>query len=207
VTRYLPVFPLGIVLFPAQVLPLHVFEPRYRVLMDTLTETASPGELGIVLIERGREVGGGETRVETGTLAHLIEAEAMPDGRWLAVFAGSHRFRVAQWLPDDPFPQAEVDEVPDGEWDEADGPALAVAEAQVREVLQLAVELGASGLPRLALSPDPALAAWEICALAPLGALDRQRLLEAPTHKERLALLVEQAAGAAEVLAFRLRGR
>jgi Lon protease-like protein len=207
VSRYLPVFPLGSVLLPAQVLPLHIFEPRYRVLMDALTEPGSPGEIGVVLIERGSEVGGGEARVETGTVAHLIESEALPDGRWLAVFAGSHRFRVAEWLPDDPFPQAEVDEMADPEWDESDGPALATAEARVREVLQLAAELGTAGLPRFALSPDPALAAWEVCAIAPLGAFDRQRLLEAPTHKERLGLLVEQAAGMAEVLAFRLRGR
>ncbi len=206
-SRYLPVFPLGSVLMPAQVMPLHIFEPRYRVLMETLTEPASPGEIGVVLIERGSEVGGGDTRVQIGTVAHLIESEALPDGRWLAVFGGSHRLRVAEWLPDDPFPQAEVEEIADDEWDESDGPALAAAEARVREVLHLAAELGTASLPRFALSPDPALAAWEVCAIAPLGALDRQRLLEAPTHKERLGLLVEQAAGVAEVLAFRLRGR
>jgi len=207
-SRYLPVFPLGTVVLPTQVLPLHVFEPRYRVLMDVLTDSGSSGELGVVLIERGSEVGGGDLRVETGTVAHLIEAEPLPDGRWLAVFAGSHRFRVSRWLPDDPFPQAEVDEVADAPWDSGDDDAFAAAELAVREALRLAAEVGDPAVrPGFVLSGNPALAAWELCAIAPLGPLDRQRLLEAPTHLERLGLLASQANELSKVLAFRLQGR
>jgi uncharacterized protein len=207
-TRYLPVFPLGTVVLPTQVLPLHVFEPRYRALMEVLTDPASSGELGVVLIERGSEVGGGDVRVEAGTVAHLIEAEHLPDGRWLAVFAGSHRFRVSRWLPDDPYPQAEVDEVADAPWDTGDGDAFAAAELAVRESLTLAAELGEPAVrPGFALSTNPALAAWELCAIAPLGPLDRQRLLEAPTHLDRLDLLTTQANELSKVLAFRLQGR
>ena len=66
--RYLPVFPLGSVVVPTQVLPLHIFEPRYRLLMETLVELGPPAEIGIVLIERGAEVGGGDVRVSTGTV-------------------------------------------------------------------------------------------------------------------------------------------
>jgi Lon protease-like protein len=207
-SRYLPIFPLGAVVLPTQVLPLHVFEPRYRILMDVLTDTGSSGELGVVLIERGGEVGGGELRVETGTVAHLIEAEPLPDGRWLAVFAGSHRFRVSRWLPDDPFPQAEVDELADAPWDSSDDDAFAAAELAVREALRLAAEVGDPAVrPGFVLSGNPSLAAWELCAIAPLGPLDRQHLLEAPTHLERLGLLASQANELSKVLAFRLQGR
>jgi Lon protease-like protein len=207
VARYLPVFPLGSVIVPTQILPLHVFEERYRILMETLTEPASPGELGVVLIERGSEVGGGEVRVRTGTVAHLIEAEQLPDGRWVAVFAGSHRFTVEQWLADDPFPQAEVTEIADGDWDPGWGAALAEVESSVRSLLRMASEMGQPDVrPAFALSPEPNLAAWQLCALAPVGAFDRQRLLEAGDHGERLRLLSEQVEGMAEVLAFRLRG-
>jgi Lon protease-like protein len=207
-TRHLPIFPLGTAVLPTQVLPLHVFEPRYRALMEVLTDPASSGELGVVLIERGSEVGGGEVRVEMGTVVHLIEAQPLPDGRWLAVFAGSHRFRVSRWLPDDPYPQAEVDEVADSPWDSDDGDAFAAAELAVREALSLAAELGDPAVrPGFVLSANPALAAWELCAIAPLGPLDRQRLLEVPTHLARLDLLATQARELSKVLAFRLQGR
>ena len=65
-------FPLGTVLFPTGVLPLRVFEPRYRHMLDDLL----PGtrEFGVVLIERGSEVGGGEVRSGVGTIARILEA-------------------------------------------------------------------------------------------------------------------------------------
>jgi uncharacterized protein len=208
VTRYLPIFPLGSVLVPTQVIPLHIFEERYRALMSDLTEPGAARELGVVLIERGSEVGGGELRVRRGTLAHLIEAEQLPDGRWLAVFAGSHRFDVSRWIPDDPYPQAEVDEIPDEDWDPGEQGPLGAAEEAVREALRLSGEAGdATVRAGFALSPDPALAAWELCAIAPLGPLDRQKLLEVSTRAERLELLRRQCTDVAEVLAFRLQGR
>jgi Lon protease-like protein len=206
-SRYLPIFPLGTVLMPTQIMPLHIFEDRYRLLMETLTAPASPAEIGVVLIERGSEVGGGDVRVDLGTVAHLIDADQFADGRWMAVFAGSHRFRVDSWLPDDPYPQAEVEEIGDGPW-ETDGDLLQAAEQAVRETVRLAAELGDPGArPSFVLSADPAVAAWELCSLAPLGALDRQLLLAAQHHTERLNMLLKQAAEMANILAFRLRGR
>ena len=66
-------FPLGTVLFPYATLPLHVFEPRYRVLVHDCLASDAP-EFGVVLIERGSEVGGGDVRFRTGTVARLVEA-------------------------------------------------------------------------------------------------------------------------------------
>jgi Lon protease-like protein len=193
---------------PAQVLPLHIFEPRYRLLMETLTGPGSPGEIGVVLIERGSEVGGGDLRSGLGTVAHLIEAEHLPDGRWVTLFAGSHRFRVDHWLPDDPYPQAEVQDIADAAWDPGDDHALAAAEAAVREALSLAEQLGEPSMrPGFVLSGDHAVAAWELCAIAPLGPFDRQRLLEATTYSERLTVLTSEVEDLARVLAYRLRGR
>lgn len=207
-SRYLPVFPLANPVLPTQLLPLHVFEPRYRVLMETLTDFGSSAEMGVVLIERGSEVGGGDVRLPVGTVTHLIESERLPDGRWVAIFAGSHPFRVERWLDDDPYPQAIVEERADEDWDAEEGSLLAAAEKAVREALRLASQLGdAVGHPGFTLSSQPAVAAWELCARAPLGALDRQSLLGVPTRAERLVLLERLAAEASAVLAFRLRGR
>ena len=207
-SRYLPVFPLGNPVLPTQLLPLHVFEDRYRVLMETLTGIGSTAEMGVVLIERGSEVGGGDVRVAVGTVAHLIESERLADGRWVAIFAGSHPFRVERWLDDDPYPQAVVDERVEEDWDADEAPLMVAAEEAVRATLRLAVELGEQvGHPEFQLSPEPAVAAWELCARAPLGPFDRQSLLEAPTRAARLSLLAQLVSEARAVLAFRLQGR
>jgi Lon protease-like protein len=200
-------FPLGTVLLPAQLLPLHVFEPRYRELMHQLTAPGAVPELGVVLIERGQEVGGGDQRAGTGTVARLLEHQQLPDGRWLAVLAGTGRVRVARWLPDDPFPQAEVEDLPDDECPPAEAESLAEAEQLVRDAMTLATELGQPGLPAgLHLADDPALRLWQLCAAAPLGPFDRQRLLEAP-RPARLAALISETAAIKQMLAFRLGGR
>ena len=100
-------FPLGTVLFPYGVLPLHVFEPRYRLLTEHCL--AGDGCFGVVLIERGSEVGGGDTRFDVGTVARIVRAGQLPDGRYVLATVGIQRLRVRDWLPDDPYPQAEVE--------------------------------------------------------------------------------------------------
>jgi Lon protease-like protein len=206
--RYLPVFPLGNPVLPTQLLPLHIFEERYRMLMETLTDFGASAEMGVVLIERGSEVGGGDVRVPVGTVAHLIESERLPDGRWVAIFAGSHPFTVERWLDDDPYPQAIVEERADEVWDPSHEPLLDAAGRAVRQALELASELGEPvGAPGFSLSSEPAVAAWELCARAPLGALDRQKLLEAESRADRLVLLEQLVTDACALLAFRLQGR
>ena len=123
------------------------------------------------------------------------------------MFVGSHRFRVQRWLPDDPYPRADVEEIADEDWDQSSSALLAEAEVKVRRALEMAAELGETRLaPSFGLVSDPALAAWQLCAVAPLGEMDRQQLLLSPTHPERLQLLIDQASDVATVLAFRLYG-
>src|SRR5829696_5584015 len=99
-------FPLGTVLLPGAYLPLHVFEPRYRALVRDCLE--GDGEFGVALIERGQEVGGGDSRFDVACVARIVEAGEMPDGRWALGTVGVRRARVEAWLPDDPYPRAEV---------------------------------------------------------------------------------------------------
>jgi uncharacterized protein len=107
----LPMFPLGSVLLPGMLLPLHVFEPRYRALVDHVLQ--GDGRFGVVLIERGHEVGGGDQRSDVGTVAEVVRTEVLPDGRWALLVAGRERIRVDRWLDDDPYPRAEVHAWPD----------------------------------------------------------------------------------------------
>src|SRR6056297_1832821 len=105
--RDLPMFPLGSVLFPTMVLPLHVFEPRYRALVEHCLATDK--EFGVCLIERGSEVGGGDLRTDVGTVAQIIDAEQFDDGRWALACVGTRRIRIDRWLQDVPYPRALVE--------------------------------------------------------------------------------------------------
>jgi len=192
-THRLPMFPLGTVLFPGAILPLHVFEPRYRQLMTDCL--AGDGRFGVVLISRGSEVGGGDQRVAVGTEASIEEATRFDDGRWAVLAVGRHRIAVESWLPDDPYPLAEVRHLPAAA-DGAHPGALAEAGAAVRRARALLSELGqdaaAGDRPRAAEpAGDPEAATWRLCAAAPLGPLDRQRLLEIGGAGERVAALTD----------------
>ena len=104
----LPMFPLSAVLFPHASMPLHVFEPRYRALMRDCLEGDS--RFGVVLIERGSEVGGGDQRSAVGTRGVIARAAELPDGRWVLEVRGEAVVEIDQWLPDDPYPLALVTE-------------------------------------------------------------------------------------------------
>ncbi len=209
-TQSLPMFPLGTVLFPGQGLPLHIFEPRYRQLARDCVRANR--EFGVVLIERGSEVGGGDMRFDVGTVAHIGEEVEMPDGRWVLMATGTRRIRVVCWLPDDPYPVALVASLPDSNLDTMSDPgagqALAAAERGVRRALAYQAELdqGPTVPATVALSADPEVAIWQLCGFAPIGPVDQQRLLELESSGQRARLLAEMAGQTADQLAHLLAG-
>jgi uncharacterized protein len=214
----LAMFPLGSVLLPGELLPLHVFEPRYRQLvLDVLADDVNEPEFGVTLIERGHEVGGGDQRSEVGTVARIVRIDALDDGRYALIAVGVRRLRVNTWLPDDPYPMADVDDWPDGETtDPGVAVQLAAARVRVEATRRLAAELGDFGDPDDAadegetetaelpdLEDDPVLASYQLVSLAPVGAADRLRLLAAETPMRRLELLDEALDDAEAALRFR----
>jgi Lon protease-like protein len=199
-------FPLGGVLFPSVVLPLHVFEPRYRAMLHHLLGGDVEPEFGVVLIERGSEVGGDDTRNDVGTLARIAQAQELPDGRWALATFGVQRIRVVEWLPDDPWPRAMVEELPDPEDDEDLAPRWTAVQSGVRRVLGLAAELGiAPAAATTELSPDPGLGTYQAAAVLPIGPADEYRVLAAVTVTQRLALLEAMVDEQGELLEGRLR--
>jgi Lon protease-like protein len=199
-------FPLGTVLFPTAALPIHVFEPRYRALTEDCLAAPDP-EFGVVLIERGSEVGGGDVRTDVGTIARILEAARLPDGRWALGTVGVRRIRVERWLPDDPYPRAEVDDWPDP----PPAPEVATAHERVltklRRALALAAELGMATAPAtIELTDDLVLAGYQAAALAPVGPFDRQRLLAAPSASERVRMLDTALDDALDLLEAQLGG-
>jgi uncharacterized protein len=196
-------FPLGSVLFPRAVLPLHVFEPRYRALVELCL--AGDQEFGVVLIERGSEVGGGDARFDVGTLARIVETSRFDDGRYAVIALGTARMRVREWLPDDPFPRAIVEVLDELDAQLTDRDVLDTVTRQLRRVLALGSELGMAAPPgEVRLDDDPVRAGFEACALAPIGPLDAQRLLEIDDPTDRLARIEELLTDTAELLELRL---
>lgn len=201
-TTTLPMFPLGSVLFPSLVLPLHVFEPRYRALVEDCL--AGDGEFGVVLIERGSEVGGGDVRTDVGTVAHILQVERFDDGRFAVAAVGTRRIRVRRWLDDDPYPRAEVED-----WED-EGPAVVPLddlEVLLRRALALAAELGEAPAPLdVTLAEDPALATFQVAALAPIGPADAQAVLATADADERTVALTGLLTDAIDLLRARLAG-
>jgi len=197
-----PMFPLGSVLVPGQALPLHVFEPRYRQLVqDITTAEAHRGEFGVVLIERGSEVGGGDVRFDIGTIARVIAGERSDDGRYALMAVGTARLRVLRWLVDDPYPRADVQLWPDQAAPGDLGAERQAAERRVRRWSAVRTELGLPAPPATTeLHADPAIAAYHAALLCGRGPLDLLDLLGLPGPAERLARIDELLADDLAVL-------
>ena len=202
--RELPMFPLGSVLFPHMVLPLHVFEPRYRALVQKVLD--GDRQFGVVLISRGHEVGGGDVRTDVGTIAQVIRAEPLDEERWFVIAVGTRRIRVEGWLPDDPYPRAEVTELDEAPAESGVDELLAGIGPRLRRVLALQAELGQDNAPvTFEFDDDPAVAAWQAAILSPLTPFDAQQVLVAGDPVARLELVRDLLGDAEELLQLQLQ--
>lgn len=205
-------FPLGSVLLPGERLPLHIFEPRYRALVHHCLTQEDPS-FGVVLIARGHEAGGGDARHDVATTAHIVAHEAIGDGRYLLECVGGDRIRIDAWLPDDPYPLADVRSWPD---EDADA-VIADTEfdstwARVEDLYELigrletAEPFATPGVPEfLSLPISAAEKIWSLAALIPMGQSDRLDVLSAPDARSRLAALDDAIANVTAVVQFRLQ--
>ena len=187
-------FPLGSTVFPSQIVPLHVFEPRYRQLVDDVTALEVP-TFGIALIDRGHEVGGGDHRVDVATRVEILQQEQLDDGRWILVAAGVERLNILEWLTDDPYPRART-----GVRERRDngGGSLDDLERLLLETLALAVP--DDSLSELSFSADPLTRLDQLSAVAPISTFDRQRVLEAETSALQIDALDRALRDRREVL-------
>ncbi len=184
----MPMFPLGSVLLPGVVLPLYVFEPRYQQLVRDCLET-SEHEFGVVLIDRGTEVGGGDSRLDVGVVARMLQVAAIGEGRFALVTVGTRRIRVTRWLPDDPYPRGEVDDWPDDD-DVVSSDRIAVTAARAKRCAGLAVEMGdMSSVPEIELTGDPTFDSYGLAAISPFGPADQYAVLCAPDALTRVDLI------------------
>ncbi|GAB93285.1 LON peptidase substrate-binding domain-containing protein [Gordonia rhizosphera] len=202
-----PMFPLGTALLPGEPLPLRIFEPRYRqMLVDCLGTSRESGRFGVVLIARGHEVGGGDVRHDVGTFARIENLLQQADGQASLTCTGTERFRVTEWLPDDPYPQAVTEILPLPVMGPDDAPLVAKLGRALREfVAEVAAtqpEAMPVGLPEFDVDDlgEYGLFAWAV--RLPVGAADRQRLLECTTVAEQVAVLEDVVEGLVAMLRF-----
>lgn len=198
-------------MLPAEELPLRIFEPRYSALVADCLAMDDPA-FGVVLIEAGREVGGGDSRNDVGTLAHITEVADFGDGRYRLNCVMAERIRVLEWHPDNPYPRAAIELWPDE-------PGEPVAADEIRDVEDRMVALferiaGAQGadvagrdiVAGADAAPDAAMWLYALTTRLPMGQADRYAVLAAPTVAARVAALREAVETVSALVEFELSG-
>jgi uncharacterized protein len=186
----LPLFPLGTVLFPGLVLPLHIFEDRYRQLVADLLAGPEPRDFGVIAIKRGRETGvdGVSDLYETGCTATVRRFEQHPDGRFDLVTVGTQRFRLIRLGDAAPYFRAEVELLPD-EVGDAAAAALAVSAVQrsFRSYIDVLADRGGARVSIPELPDEPVLLSYLVAAAAVVDLPVKQGLLDERDALRRLA--------------------
>lgn len=200
----LPMFPLGTALLPGAHLPLHVFEPRYRQLVRDCTAAPDGPRFGVVLIARGHEVGGGDERTDVGTVARILVDTEVGGGRHTLECIAEERIRVLAWLPDDPYPRAEVEPWPDIPSGPVDLGSLTVPLGRLYGLLDRLTD-GRVVPPPGDLPEDPGERLFALARYVPMGEADRYAILAAPGPTQRLDALLESVSAAIDMAEWRLK--
>jgi uncharacterized protein len=186
----MPLFPLGTVLYPGLVLPLHIFEERYRELVGDLLDGPEPQDFGVIAIRKGRETGvdGVSALHEIGCTARLRQVMRHDDGRFEVVTVGTQRFRLLGLDHSRSYLQAEIERLAEETGDEASA-ALAVQAVQrtFREYLDALASQGAAQISVPELPDEPVLLSYLVAASMIVDLSDRQVLLAEPDAVGRLA--------------------
>lgn len=183
--QVIPLFPLATMAVPGLRLPLRVFEPRYRELVDDLlAKPESERVFGVVALKIGHEVGVGPSQLyDVGTTVAVQRATMREDGNVSVVALGQQRFRLLSLVADSgtAYPMGRVELLPD---DDGTQESAHEAAEEVRAALR---NLNSQfGSPVEDLPDAPRVLSYMVLASAPLSYPDRQRLLEIPDVAERL---------------------
>ena len=188
-TRTLPLFPLGSVLYPGLLLPLHVFEERYRRLVHDLMAEPEPRCFGVIAIREGRETGvnGVSALYEIGCTATVRQVIEHPDGRFYLVTSGTQRFRLAALDRSGPYLRGEVDLLPEDTGDHmAARQAARAVQSGFRDYLDALAARGATKVTTLGLPDEPVQLSYLVAASVIADLSDKQALLAQPDALRRL---------------------
>lgn len=187
-TRDLPLFPLNIVLFPRMPLPLHIFEPRYQEMITRcLRERIG---FGVLLIQDGVEVGGPAAPVTVGTVARIISADELDDGRMNILTMGVVRFRLLKTHDAHSYLSGDIETWEDEMGDTRSLPKLTKSahRAYIQYVAELSELMDKADRPSQIVAPlDPQILSYTIASNMQIPNEDKQKLLEIESVEERLS--------------------
>lgn len=187
-TELLPLFPLNTVLFPSMVLPLHIFEERYKLMINTCLAQDKP--FGVVLIYSGTEVGGPAIPHPVGTVARIAKWEWLPDGRMNILTVGERRFRITEYAKAGlPYLVGSVEYWEDEPTDSRDYAKLVQdVSSSFVDYLTLIMSLADQALPvsQLQLPADVSMLSYHVASNLQIDTNEKQELLEEPSAMTRL---------------------
>lgn len=173
----LPIFPLGVVLYPQERLPLHIFEPKYREMVQVCLEDDGP--FGVLLFDEGE-------MAEIGCTAQIINVVTRyDDGRLDILVEGRRRFRLLEVYSERLYMTAAVEMVSES-WEPAESELKERAITQHMKLLELA-----GRTVRPSLYQDVREVSFVMAHNAGLTLRQKQQVLELPTESDRIAFLVD----------------
>ncbi len=182
--RVLPLFPLGMVLFPGAPLPLHVFEERYRLMVSHCLDSDSL--FGVCLIKSGMEVGEPAVPYDVGAVARIAEVQTLDDGRMLLTNMGERRFRVLEIVELRPYLRAFVRVLEDDPAEDLAPDLEERARVLMTEHLRLLLGVRGGWVSNPKLPEDPVELSYFVCASLQAAPAEKQALLETDSPTERL---------------------
>jgi uncharacterized protein len=208
-TAYLlPMFPLGRPVLPGEVLGLRVFEDRYVTLLERIMNRPEP-EFGVVMIERGSEVGGGDVRRLVGTAVVAARIQPLDEGHFAVAGIGRRRIRVLEWMHDDPHPWAMVEDWPESvEIGRGEAPPNADHWDVIADNLRTRanVLLDTYGSPPVEhdqfVSQPSTVRLYSLAHRLPVGPADLQALLESDSLARRIDVMQEVVSHLEEIVRF-----
>jgi hypothetical protein len=188
-SEMMPLFPLGAVLYPGMLLPLHIFEERYRQLVQDLLDGPDPRRFGAIAIRKGRETGidGVHSLYEVGCIATLRRVEQYDDGRFDIITVGTQRFKLNSLDETRPYLQGDVELLTDEVADPAAAlPLVRTVQVAFRTYLDALTEWGGATVRIEELPDEPMLLSFIVAAAMIIDLTERQGLLAEPDTLRRL---------------------
>jgi Lon protease-like protein len=182
---HVPLFPLYSVLFPDMQLPLYIFEPRYREMIQYCREHEAP--FGIVLLLQGNELGEKAIPSQVGAIARMTQFEELTDGTMNIVVVGETRFRLKEVFHDKSYLTANVDPIVDEKFDVS---AIRITFETVsrlfRAYIKESLAVTNRSLSSIQLPQDPESLSFAVATMLQVPVEEKQYLLELKNTEARL---------------------
>lgn len=203
--RVLPIFPLNLVMFPTSTQKLHVFEKRYRLMMEHCIN--SDYRFGIVLIKQGEEVGGPATPFDVGTVGYIDDIKKEDDGRMYIRVRGEERFNIVKLVRQIPFLEAKVALLNENENLPLDEREIETVKEMVTGYARLRMGVHGGWAKDIEMPHDALALSWYVPELLSCNILEKQRILEMNSISVRLRHSMDLLGQETEILKGRIKNR